>query len=203
MDARAELETTMDAACREAVAGDGHDMDSIESRIDALETAVEEANNKALRTLADFQNYKKRALVDERLAREDGAASVLGGIITILDHFDLALNLDPEKTTAAAVIDGVRLIKDELIKAIADQGVGAIEPRVGDEFDPMKHQATGSLAVEGVKPGHISTVMQQGYTIGDRVLRPATVMIAPEAAPEAADEAADEETPESQVDLEA
>lgn len=194
-DQSMDIEAAMEAAGHEEIAGGGEGVDSIESRIDALEAAVEEANNKALRTLADFQNYKKRALVDERLAREDGAASVLGGVITILDHFDLALGLDPEKTTAQAVLDGVRLIKDELVKAIADQGVGTIEPSVGDEFDPARHQAAGMATIEGVKPGRIAVVMQQGYTIGDRVVRPATVMIAPEAA--------DEETPESQVDLEA
>jgi len=182
-----DIEATLEAGGHEEIAAGGDEMDSIEDRIDALEVAVDEANNKALRTLADFQNYKKRALVDERLAREDGAASVLGGIITILDHFDLALSLDPDKTTAGSVLDGVRLIKSELVKAITDQGVGTIEPHVGDEFDPTRHQATGSLAVEGVEPGHIAVVMQPGYTIGERVLRPATIMIAPEASTEQID----------------
>jgi len=171
-----DIETEMEAAGHEEMAGD-----SIEARIDNLEAAVEEANNKALRTLADFQNYKKRALVDERLAREDGAASVLAGVITVLDHFDLALSLAPEKTTAAQVLDGVKLIKSEITKSIADQGVTPIEPQVGDEFDPARHQATGAFAAEGVAPGHIAVVMQQGYALGDRVLRPATIMIAPEA----------------------
>ena len=171
-----DIETEMEAAGHEGVAED-----SIEARIVNLEAAVEEANNKALRTLADFQNYKKRALVDERLAREDGAARVLAGVITALDHFDRALSLDPEKTTAAQVIDGVQLIKSEILKTITDQGVTTIEPQVGDEFDPSRHLATGAAPIEGVAPGHIAVVMQGGYAIGDRVLRPATIMIAPEA----------------------
>ncbi len=178
-----DAEAAMEAAGHEeiAVGADIDEVVSIEARIEALELAVDEANNKALRTLADFQNYKKRSLVDERLAREDGAASVLGGVITILDHFDLALGLDPEKTTANAVLDGVRLIKSELLKAIGDQGVTTVEPQIGDEYDPTRHQATGMTPIEGVEPGHIAVVMQHGYAIGDRVVRPATVMIAPEA----------------------
>jgi molecular chaperone GrpE len=189
MDPDAGMEAAMEAAGHEeiAVGADIDEVVSIEARIEALEVAVEEANNKALRTLADFQNYKKRALVDERLAREDGAASVLGGVITILDHFDLALGLDPETTTASAVLDGVRLIKNELLKSIGDQGVTTLEPQVGDEFDPTRHQATGMAPIEGVEPGHIAIVMQQGYAIGDRVVRPATVMIAPEAPAEQLD----------------
>lgn len=176
---QAELEAEMEATGHDAT-GEAED-DSIEARLESLEAAVEEANNKALRTLADFQNYKKRALVDERLAHEEGAASVLSGVITVLDHFDLALGLDPETTTAAAVLDGVRLIKSELLKSIADRGVSPIDPRVGDDFNPGMHQAVGSLPADGVAPGCISMVHQQGYAIGDRVLRPATVMIAPEA----------------------
>jgi molecular chaperone GrpE len=172
---RAEPEAELEAAGHDEMEGD-----PIGSRLESLEAAVEEANNKALRTLADFQNYKKRAIVDERLARQDGAASVLSGVITALDHFDRALNLDPGTTSAADVLDGVRMIKGEILKAIADRGVTAIEPKIGDEFDPGRHQAVGSLPAEGVEPGRISVVHQQGYAIGDRVLRPATIMIAPE-----------------------
>ncbi|MCB9838849.1 MAG: nucleotide exchange factor GrpE [Phycisphaeraceae bacterium] len=178
-DHQTELETEMEAAGHEETATTTED--SIEARLEALEAAVEEANNKALRTLADFQNYKKRALIDERLAHEEGAASVLAGVITVLDHFDRALGLDPETTPASAVLDGVRLIRNELLKSIADRGVALIDPKVGDEFNPGHHQAVGSLPAPGVAPGHVSMVHQQGYAIGDRVLRPATVMIAPEA----------------------
>lgn len=181
---QAELEAEL-----EAVGHDEMEDNSIEARLENLEAAVDEANNKALRTLADFQNYKKRALVDERHAREEGAASVLSGVITALDHFDRALGLDPEKTTAAAVLDGVRLIKGEILKAIADRGVTAIDPQLGDDFDPGRHQAVGSIPAPGVEPGHISMVHQQGYAIGDRVLRPAAVMIAPERAPQVDTEA--------------
>ncbi len=176
-----DFEAAVEAAGHEEIAGEVNGIDPIEQRIEELETAVDEANNKALRTLADFQNYKKRSLVDERLAREDGAASVLGGVITVLDHFDLALGLDPSKTTADAVLDGVRLIKSELLKAIGDHGVTTVEPKVGEEFDPTMHQATGMAPIDGVAPGCIAVVMQSGYSIGERVLRPATVMIAPEA----------------------
>ena len=184
-----DFEAAVEAAGHEEIAGEIegeiegeiNGIDPIEQRIEELEAAVDEANNKALRTLADFQNYKKRSLVDERLAREDGAASVLGGVITVLDHFDLALGLDPTKTTADAVLDGVRLIKNELVKAIGVHGVTMVEPKVGEEFDPTRHQATGMAPIEGIAPGCIAVVMQNGYSIGDRVLRPATVMIAPEA----------------------
>jgi len=175
-----DTQTALEAGGHEEVAVEPADADTDDERIEALEAALEEANAKALRILADFQNYKRRALVDERRAREDGAASVLGGVVTVLDHFDLALNVDPEKTSAASVIEGVRLIKQELLKTLADQGVEPIRPEPGDEFDPNRHQATGQFPAEGVQPGAVTIIQQQGYALGDRVLRPATVLIAPE-----------------------
>ncbi len=151
----------------------------LEERVRELEAALEEANSRALRTLADFQNYKKRSLVEERLAREEGIASVAGGVTSVLDHFDLALNVDADRASAASVIDGVRLIQSELLKTLGEHGVERVEAQPGDEFDPHVHQAVGQAPVRGVAPGRVAQTVKPGYRLGQRTLRPAMVLVAP------------------------
>jgi molecular chaperone GrpE len=153
---------------------------SLEDRVAELEDKLAAAEESALRARADFQNYQRRAITNERDAREWGAAGVLESMVSVIDHFDVALSQDPEKSSAASIIDGVKLIKGEMIRALKDHGVTAIEPGVGDELDPGRHEAIGHRATEGVEPGRVSMVMQVGYAMGDRVLRPAKVFVAPE-----------------------
>jgi len=152
----------------------------LETRVAELEEKLAAAEENVLRARADFQNYQRRALVSERDAREWGAAGVLESIVGVIDHFDVALSQDPEKASASSIIDGVKLIRGEMIRALRDHGVVAIEPAAGDELDPGRHEAIGHRAIEGVGPGRVSMVMQVGYAMGDRVLRPAKVFVAPE-----------------------
>jgi len=163
----------------DAVAGAATDEDPRDAHIAELEEKLAEAEENILRARADFQNYQRRALASERDAREWGAAGVLGDMVAVLDHFDVALSQDPDKASATSIIDGVRLIKGEMIRALKDHGVAAIEPAPGDELDPGRHEALGQMPAEGVEPGRIAKVMQTGYAMGDRVLRPAKVFVTP------------------------
>jgi len=157
------------------------DEDPRDASIAALEEKLAEAEENVLRARADFQNYQRRAIASEREAREWGAAGVLGDMVAVLDHFDVALSQDPDKASAASIIDGVRLIKGEMVRALKDHGVASIEPAPGDELDPGRHEALGQMPAEGVEPGRIAKVMQTGYAMGDRVLRPAKVFVTPAA----------------------
>ena len=167
---------------------DKHDTDaaeavadpSVEDRLAELEEKLAAAEEDTLRARADFQNYQRRAMVNEREAREWGAAGVLESMITVLDHFDMALSQNPEKASAASILDGVQLIKGEMLRALNDHGVAVLNPAIGEDLNPGRHEAIGHQPAEGVAPGAISRIMQPGYAIGDRVLRPAKVFVAPE-----------------------
>ncbi len=150
-----------------------------DSELDALRAERDDLDSKYRRTLADFQNYQRRSLQNEREARERGMEAVVESVILSLDHFEKALSHDVSKMTAEQLVKGVQLIHDELVKALARHGAGIIEPAVNDEFDPMRHQAVAQRAVEGVEPGHVVQSLQRGYTLGDRVIRPAMVIVAP------------------------
>lgn len=145
---------------------------------EALRAERDDLDSKYRRTLADFQNYQRRSLQNEREAHERGMGSVVESVIVSLDHFEKALSHDASKMTAEQLVKGVQLIHDELVKALARHGAGAIDPVVNEEFDPMRHQAVATRAQEGVEPGHIVQTLQRGYTLGERVIRPAMVVVA-------------------------
>lgn len=150
-----------------------------DNELDALRAERDDLDSKYRRTLADFQNYQRRSLQNEREARERGMEAVVESVILSLDHFEKALSHDVSKMTAEQLVKGVQLIHDELVKALARHGAGIIEPSVNEEFDPMRHQAVAQRASDGVDPGHVVQSLQRGYTLGERVIRPAMVVVAP------------------------
>jgi len=144
-----------------------------------LREELEAQRQGRLRALADLENLRKRALVAERQAREEGAASVLQNVISLIDHFDLALDVDPEVATAKSVIDGVRLIRDEFLRMIAEHGATKLDPAPGEAFDPHLHDAIGHEEAPGAAPGTVVRTVQPGYMLGERLIRPAKVLVAP------------------------
>lgn len=159
-----------------------------EDVIAELEAQRDEFNQKYLHALADLQNFRKRAAQNEQDARQWGAKSVVQSILTVMDHFELALAQDPEKTTPQQILCGVEVVRDELLKALKSQQVNVIAPQPDDAFDPNRHEAVMYQPQDGITPGHIVATLQVGYTLADRVVRPAKVSLAP----------ADEETAASE-----
>lgn len=157
--------------------GDGGGAASAE--LARLRAELDDAKVKHLRALADFQNYQRRAYQNEQVAREQGVSSLAQRVITVLDHFDLALTLNPENASASQVMDGVRVIREELLKALSQSGVRIIEPKPNDEFTPGAHEAIMHQAIEGVESGRVSTLFQPGFALGERVIRAAKVGVAP------------------------
>lgn len=153
------------------------------SRVNALETELDETKNKLLRTVADYQNSQRRALQNEQHAKADGVSRVIGDVAIILDHFDLAIGQDPEKVTVEQLLGGVRVIREELVKILTRNGVSLIQPQPNNKFQPGKHEAVMQQPAEGIEPGRIVSTFQPGFLLtmltGERVIRPAKVAVAP------------------------
>ena len=150
----------------------------VQAELEQIQRELEDANEKYLRALADFQNFQRRAGQNEVAARDAGASGVIKSVLAVMDYFDLALSQDPEKATATSILQGVQMIRGELLKALTQHGVALIEPKPGDEMNAALHEAVGTAPAEGVEPGHVAAALQPGYRVGERVLRPAKVMIA-------------------------
>lgn len=155
------------------------DPDATAELLAQLEAERDEFRDKYLRSLAEFQNYQRRAVINEREAREQGVRAVLTSLLSPLDHFDLALGQDASKATAEQILSGVRVIRDEILKVLGAHGVEVLTPQRGEEFMPTRHEAIMQQEADDVPPGHIVSVMQPGYTLGERVVRPAKVSVRP------------------------
>ncbi|MCE2966884.1 MAG: nucleotide exchange factor GrpE [Phycisphaerales bacterium] len=189
-DTPRESTGTNDASSNAASQGDAHaDPDATASLLDELQDTIRRLTSERdaaidahKRALADFQNYQRRAIQNEHTAREQGVRSVLTNIIPVLDHFDLALTQDASRSSAKQVIDGVTMIKDELVRVLGNSGVQPIRPGQGSEFDPTRHEAVMHMPAENVPAGKVVMTLRIGYMLGDRLVRPAQVAVAPEAA---------------------
>jgi molecular chaperone GrpE len=164
---------------------------------EVLAREAAEARDRWMRALAEMENLRRRTEREVADARAYGIASFARDILAVADNMERALKaLDDElrekaDAAAKALLDGVELTERELHKVLEKHGVKKLEP-VGEKFDPNFHQAMYEVADASVPAGTVVQVVQAGYTIGDRVLRPALVGIAKggprtAAAPEAAD----------------
>ncbi len=159
------------------------DIAALMDRMGAMESELEAAKGRAVRVMADFQNFQRRASQNEQSARQSGVSAVASSVVGVIDHFDMALTQDPAKASAQQIIEGVRVIRDELLRALTRHGVSLIQPASNDEFRPGQHEAIMQQPSEGVEPGHIVACFQAGYALqeGDtqRIIRPAKVSVAP------------------------
>ena len=135
-----------------------------------------------LRTEADLQNYRRRAQRDIEEARRGAEERALVEQIEVLDDLDRALGAAREAGAAIAWVAGVELVAQRLRDGLARAGVVAVNP-AGEPFDPRLHEALIELpAPEGTAAGIVLHVERTGYRRGDRMLRPARVAVAAEAA---------------------
>src|SRR5690349_4914697 len=157
----------------------------------ALTREVADLKDRLLRTLAEMENLRRRTEREVADARAYGVTNFARDILAVADNMERAMKaLDDEIREKAdagvkALLDGVELTERELIKVMEKHGVKKLEPQ-GQKFDPNLHQAMFELPDPSVPAGTVVQVMQPGYTIGERVLRPALVGIAkggPKAAP--------------------
>lgn len=159
----------------------------------ALEAAAE-FKDKHLRTLAEMENLRRRTEREVADARVYGVAGFARDVLAVADNMHRALEtLGPELRNVAdaklkALIEGVELTERELMKVLEKNGVKKFSPE-GERFDPNVHQAMYEVQDADVPPGYVAQVIQAGYMLGERMLRPALVGVA-KAAPKTAQSAA-------------
>lgn len=154
------------------------------ARINELETYVSEIDAREkdiqLRAQAEIQNIRRRAEQDVEKAHKFALEKFSKELLTVVDNLERGLDaLDKAVTdeTTQALVDGVEMTHKEFISTLGKFGVEAVGV-VGEQFNPELHQAISMQPAEGIEPNHISVVLQKGYTLQGRVLRPAMVMVA-------------------------
>ena len=159
--------------------------------VEALNAENSQLKDRVLRTLAEMENLRRRTEREVSDAKTYGVTSFARDMLTVVDNLARALEHLPAEVRASAdpaiqsVIEGVELTARDLEAALSRHGVKKLDPK-GQKFDPNFHQAIFEAPDETVPSGTVSQVVQSGWTIGDRVLRPAMVGISkggPKAAP--------------------
>lgn len=198
-----ETETTAAAAdaAQPATEATAAAAESADARVATLEGQVIELRDQLLRTLAEMENLRRRTEREIADSRTYAVTSFARDVLGVGDNLARALAAVPEEARAAAdeavktLLDGVEMTERELLKAMEKHGVRKVDP-AGERFDPNFHQAMFEVPNPDVPNGTVVQVVQAGYKIGDRVLRPALVGVGrggpkPGAAPAAEAAAAD------------
>jgi len=178
-DADAEVSAaTEDETASAATAGDAAEAPALTAE-ELLRSERDEFQEKWLRVVAELDNVRKRNRREIVESRRFAQADVLRSLLDIQDNFERALqSVDPDSDTAESqgFREGVELIFQNLRGVLKDKGVVPIEA-LEQEFDPNVHEAVGTLPRDGVEPGQVIEVVQQGFLFGDMVLRPSRVII--------------------------
>ncbi len=146
--------------------------------IDDLKNQIKEYSDGWQRERADFSNYRNRILRDQEITQQDITARVIRSFLAVSDDIELALKNAPENNDEVSNwLKGIRLIDQKLQKILESEGVQRI-PAENEFFDHNRHEAICTEENPLFESGKIIEIIQQGFTIGDRVIRPARVKVA-------------------------
>ena len=157
--------------------------DGMGQELEGLRAEVEAQKDRALRAMAEVENVRKRLERERDDARTYSVTRFARDMLTVADNLTRALAAFPPDARAKsddavkAVLDGVDATARELAAALARHGVKPIQA-AGQKFDPNLHQAIAEIPTRDAQPGTVVNVVQPGYLIGDRLLRPAMVTVA-------------------------
>lgn len=144
-----------------------------EDKIAALEAALEEAKAQVLYVKAEGENIRRRSTEDVDKARKFALEKFSGELLAVKDSLDSALLV--ENATLDSYKDGVELTAKQLLSVFEKFNISEINP-VDEKFDPNKHQAISTVDSD-IEPNTVISVLQKGYTLNERVLRPALVVV--------------------------
>ena len=145
-----------------------------EAKIAELEAALEASKASVLYVKAEGENIRRRAMDDIDKARKFALEKFSNELLAVKDSLDAAVLI--EATDVQSYKDGIEITIKQLASVFEKFNIAEINP-MGEKFDPNKHQAISMLEAAG-EPNTVTTVLQKGYTLNDRVLRPALVMVA-------------------------
>ncbi len=188
MTSTSETETDEAAECSDGVetaeaeeAAAAAEADDQEARIAKLEAEVADLKDRLLRAAAETENIRKRSLKDVEDARKFATRQFSGDVLAVADNLARALEYVTDEARkddgSKGLIEGVEMTLKEFASILERHGIRPVEA-MGEPFDPNLHQAMFEVESADVAAGHVMQVMRVGYTIHDRLLRPAMVGVA-------------------------
>ena len=170
------LEETSEEVAVEAEKKEKKSSKKDNKKIAELENALKESEDKYLRMLAEYDNFKKRTMKEKESLYKDGIADSVEKLLTVLDNLDRAAAVDVETADAQSVVDGVNKILEQAKEVFAKMGVEEI-PAKGEKFNPELHNAVMHEDNDEYEENIISDVFLKGYKMGDKVIRHSMVKV--------------------------
>lgn len=175
-------DTTTDFADTDATHEEARDMSHNEEvgdlmkKLEEITAEAQQQRDKALRTAAELENYRKRSQREKEEAKKKANVSLLEDLVPVVDNFALGLQAAEQHEGGKAFAEGFEMILSQLKNALAQNGVQEINPK-GEVFDPQYHECVAHVPSTEVEEGQVLEVQRIGYRLGDRLIRPATVIV--------------------------
>lgn len=150
------------------------EVDEKELKIIGLNKELSETKDKYLRTIAEYDNFRKRTSKEKIESYSDATSKAVTEFLAVIDNFERALETP---TTDEAFKNGIIMIFNQYTEILKKMGVSEINP-VGEDFDPNFHHAVSQVEDDTMGENVVANVFQKGYMLGDRVIRPAMVVVA-------------------------
>ncbi|MCR5343463.1 MAG: nucleotide exchange factor GrpE [Butyrivibrio sp.] len=176
-ESEAEASENAEAAEGEAAEGEKKGLFGKKEKKNPFKEKFEEMQDKYMRQVAEFENFRKRTDKEKAQMFDAGASNVLEKLLPVLDNFERGLATVPEDEKDTPFADGMNMIYKQLLKQMEDLGVTPIEAQ-GKEFDPNFHNAVMQVESDEVEEGFVAQELQKGYMYRDTVLRHSMVAVA-------------------------
>ena len=155
-------------------------MKSLEQEIEERKKEYNELHERYLRVAADFDNYRKRVSKEKADIIAYANEELIKALLNVLDNLERALEHSESSEDPGPIVEGVKLVYKHFLSCLEKFGVQPVDAGKGQEFDPRCHQAIERVESGDITPGIILSEMLKGYTLKDRLLRPALVVVSKE-----------------------
>jgi molecular chaperone GrpE len=173
MDEQQVQDTLTNEQSAEQVEGD---LNAISDAVSKLTEERDQIQDQLVRTMADFQNYKKRQQAEQSMVRQYATESLVMTLLPALDNFSRAVNAAENGGSMESLLTGVKAIDKQLRFILEQQGVQAMVS-IGQPFDANMHEAIGTVATDEFEADTVVQEVATGYRMGDKIIRPATVRV--------------------------
>ena len=174
--AEEQVETQADFSAN-TIGEDKEKINELELALAAAQSTVTDQKDSVIRAKAEVDNVRRRAAQDVEKARKFALEKFAAELLPVVDNLERAIaSVSTEDETQKAIAEGVELTLQSLLSALGKFGINAVDPQ-DQPFNPELHQAMSMQEVEGVEPNTVIAVMQKGYALNGRLIRPAMVMV--------------------------
>ena len=162
----------------EAADAGGKEEESIEQQLEKAQETIKDYWDQMMRLRAEIENNRKRAERDVENAHKYALKSFVENLLPIIDSMEMGQTAaEADNATLESIREGFALTMNMFVQVLEKNGLEQIDP-MGEKFDPEKHQAISMMEVEGAEPNSVIEVMQKGFSLNERLVRPAMVVVA-------------------------